>query len=501
MMRGIALLKEAGARYVIQAFPMRDNWHQWPQMVELAKSLGPEWRIGAAWLNLSAEGDPERNAMIASQRLAPAIVVELDKPSMLEDDEGTACAIGSSGDDRLLAQCIPDKRKVHIDPYGKLSICCSVKNPAWRFDLRKGTMQEAWEQFIPSLMDKVRGEEKYKQQCGACELRNDCRWCPMYAYLEHGNYRANVPYLCDIARETRKFKEEWHADHRRFFTVAGIHFQIDSDLPFLETTLQPALSTFRTESPGTDIVRIRHHFSLAGIEEDSLGEEVCRHSAWTIFRKGNSWIYRCAADNKITVAIGVFNHDHSRGTLYHASDEGWRRGGVNSLSLPITDQILLARLLAERSGCIIHSAGVILDGQGWLFVGHSEAGKTTVTRLMEKEGEILCDDRNVVRVFPDGYKLFGTWSHGDSSLVSRRSAPLRAALFLKQSRENRLVRLGDRKEIFRRILACSIRGFVDAGWLNHTLDFIEAFSRDIPCFELHFNRKIDLAAMLRELNA
>lgn len=71
MKRGIALLKEAGARYVIQAFPMRDNWHQWPQMVELAKSLGPEWRIGAAWLNLSAKGDPKRNAMITSQRLAP----------------------------------------------------------------------------------------------------------------------------------------------------------------------------------------------------------------------------------------------------------------------------------------------------------------------------------------------------------------------------------------------------------------------------------------------
>lgn len=418
---------------------------------------------------------------------------------MIEDDDGTVCTTRTSWNDCLLAQCIPSRRKVHIDPYGKLSICCSVKNPAWRFDLRHGTMHEAWEEFIPSLMNKVLGERKCKQQCGSCELRNDCRWCPMYAYLEHRDHQAKVSYLCDIAREARKFKEEWRACHRRFFAVAGIHFQVDSDLPFSETTLQPALSTFRTKSPGADIVRIRHHFSLDGVHMDSLGNEVCRQGPWTIFRKENSWIYRCDSSNNTTVAIGVFSHNHSRGVIYHASDEGWRRGGLNALSLPITDQALLARLLADRRGCIIHSAGVILDGQGWLFIGHSEAGKTTTTRLLEKEAEILCDDRNIVRLLPDGYRLFGTWCHGDSPIVSPNSAPLRAALFLKQSKENHLIKLSSRKEILRRILACSIRGFVDTGWLNHTLDFAEAISHDIPCFELHFNKKADLTGMLREL--
>lgn len=497
MLRGIALLKEAGARVVVQAFPMRENWHQWPQMVELARTLSPHWRLGASWLNLSADRDPERNAGIAAQRLDPGIVVELDPPSMTGPAMPEAgCALANRNDDRLLAGCIASRREVHVDPSGGLSLCGSIKDPGLRYDLRQGTVRQAWEEFIPSLAEKVRGGASYREQCGSCELRGDCRWCPTYAYLEHGDHAARVDYLCAIARASRGFKEDWHARHRRFYQAGGITIQVDSDLPFDESTFQTALRTFRTQAPGPDLVRIRHHFSLENLKLDSLGEEVYRKGAWTVFRKGDAWIYRCGSAGKV-YAVGVFSSDHARGQIFHAGGELWERGGLNSLSLPVTDQILLARLLAERDGCILHSAGVILDGRGWLFIGHSEAGKTTVTRLLEKDGEILCDDRNIVRRLPEGFRLYGSWSHGESPRVSAASAPLRAALFLKQSAKDRLVPLNDRAEIRRRLIACLVRGFVDAGWWNRMLDLAESFSREVPCFELQFTKQADLAAMLR----
>jgi MoaA/NifB/PqqE/SkfB family radical SAM enzyme len=500
-LRGIALLKEAGVRLVIQAFPMRENWHQWPQMVELARSLSPDWRVGASWLHLSAEGDPLRNAEIAAQRLDPKIVIDLDQPSMTEAKQvGAECGLWEKNGDRLLRNCISSRREVHIDPYGGLSVCCSAKDPALRYDLRRGSMNEAWEEFVPSLAEKVLGGENYRKQCGVCELRDDCRWCPMYAYIENRDHSTKVDYLCAIAQETRRFKENWRVNHRRFYQVGGITVQVESDLPFNEKTFQPALAPFEADSPGPDLVRVRHWHSFEGLRLDALGKEVSRQGPWTIFRKGDSWIYRCSSDSTV-YAIGVFSADHSRGRVFHADEKFWLRGGLNSLSLPITDQLLLARLLAERNGCILHSAGVILDNQGWLFLGHSEAGKTTVTRLLEHEAEILCDDRNIVRRLPEGYRLYGTWSHGESPLVSARSAPLRAALFLKQAHENRLLHLADRKEIRTRMLACLVRGFVDSDWWNHILDFAEAFSRDIPCFELRFTKQVDLAAMLRELRA
>jgi hypothetical protein len=78
---------------------------------------------------------------------------------------------------------------------------------------------------------------------------------------------------------------------------------------------------------------------------------------------------------------------------------------------------------------------------------------------------------------------------------------LRAAIFLKQAEENSLLLLTDRKEIFRRFMACLIRGFVDRAWWNEMLDLGDSFSREVPCFELRFTKQADLAAMLRNIPA
>ena len=78
--------------------------------------------------------------------------------------------------------------------------------------------------------------------------------------------------------------------------------------------------------------------------------------------------------------------------------------GWSSLSLFPTDQILVARWLADRQGCYLHSAGAILDGKGLLFVGHSDAGKTTTVRMLQDQAEILCDDRNIVRRSGDRFR-------------------------------------------------------------------------------------------------
>ena len=45
-LRGMAYLREAGAGFIVQLIPMKDNYHQWQAMIELAQSLQP--RTGAA---------------------------------------------------------------------------------------------------------------------------------------------------------------------------------------------------------------------------------------------------------------------------------------------------------------------------------------------------------------------------------------------------------------------------------------------------------------------
>jgi radical SAM protein with 4Fe4S-binding SPASM domain len=518
VMAGFAYLKEAGAGFVVQLIPMRDNWHQWAEMVDLAKSLSPGWRVGAPWLFFSADGDPVRNAEIARQRLDPADVIEVDTPDLCYEERDRALQSpgkreerGGTGvhecrrlpyDDRLFGTCISVARKFHVDAYGGMTSCIFIKDPSLRYDLRRGTLREAWEVFIPSLAERVRGGPAYRENCAKCSLRAECGWCSVYSYLEHRDLSAKVDYMCAIAQEKRRYKERWQAEHRRYYRIAGTTIQLDSDLPFTAETFDPKLGAFRAAGPGEDMVTINHHFSLEGLHLEDMGKEVYRKDFWTIHRMGDTWIYintGGAPDAPALHRVAIFSHNHAYACIYHIDEEAWWDGGLTSLTLFPTDQILIARLLADRQGCCLHSAGVILDGKGLLFVGQSEDGKTTMARLLQDHAEILCDDRNIARRVNGRFHVYGTWSHGELPIVSPSSAPLHAIFFIRKSAENRLTRLEDLKEIMRRLLPRVIKPLITADWWEKTLDVVEALAREVPCYQMDFDTSGNIVKLLRDV--
>ena len=506
-MRGFAYLKEAGAKFTVQLIPMKDNFHEWDAMQALAESLSNNIRCGAPWLYLSASGDHQKNAEIRVQRLSPSQVVELDRPtpSMSSElpettDESKHSYQAPPDDDRLFATCLAGRRDFHIDPYGRMSFCVFIKDPELTYALRQGSLQDGWDQFLPSLVDKVHGGVEYRENCGSCELRDDCRWCPVYGYLEHRRFSAKVDHLCEVAKQVQRFKQNWNANHQRFYQLAGVTLQVESDLPIGEQTFHQKFADFQVEGPGSDTIVIQHHFSLPPLEGKDLGKEVYRKVPWAIYQKGKSWIYRgISNDNDHPPhCLATFNHDHSRATIYHPDDHIWRKSHINALTLMSTDQILVARLLAERQGCYLHSSGVILDGQGLIFIGHSEAGKSTISRMLEPHGEVLCDDRNIVRRWPDGYRVYGTWSHGEWPVVSAASGPLRALMFLQQAPDNYLEPIADRREVVRRLIGCLIKPFVTVDWWQKMLDLIENMARELPAYHLYFDKSGDVVAVLKD---
>jgi len=504
-MRGIAYLKEEKAGFTVQIIPMKDNYHQFNDMVKLAESLSKHYRIGAPWLYLSACGDNEKNKEILRQRLSPKEVVELDKPDLSYEDRAGKLNpdCGNANENGyLFSSCINSRRDFHIDPYGGMTFCCFIKDPALRYDLKKGCFEECWEKFIPSLASKVKTTEEYKKHCGSCELRKNCRWCPVYSYLEHRKFDSKIDHLCAVSKENLKFKEGWKKNHRRHYKVAGISIQVDSDLPINDNTFDPKFKDFEVKNTGEDSVSIRHHFSLPDISNKDLGKELYRKPPWAIYKKGDSWIYLGIApsqNDKSLHRIAVFNSDHTRVKIYNAEEGRFLKGNQISLTLFPTDQILLARILADREGCYIHSCGVDLQGKGILFVGHSEAGKSTIANILKDKAKILCDDRIIVRNSKDGFNIHGTWSHGDVPEISADSAPLKAIMFLKQSKENRITPLKDKKEISKKLLSCVIRPFVTVDWWEKTISIVAKIAEDAPCYTLEFDKSGKITEELKNI--
>jgi len=289
---------------------------------------------------------------------------------------------------------------------------------------------------------------------------------------------------------------------RRYYRIAEITIQVDSDIPIEDKTFDKAVRHFEVSEPGPEIVTIRHHFSLPDLTGEDMGQELYRKLPLAIFKKGDSWMYLGITSldkGAKPFRISVFNKDYSCGHIYNSSDEFFRLGGHNSLCLYPTDQILIARILADRAGFYLHSAGVVYGGHGLLFVGHSEAGKSTMVKMLKEKAEILCDDRIILRKQNGLWNIYGTWSHGDVPDVSPSSAPLSAVFFLEKAGENTIIPIKDKKEALARLLACVIRPFVDSEWWEKTLSHVEDVGANIPCYRLLFDKSGRIIPLIDKL--
>lgn len=162
-------------------------------------------------------------------------------------------------------------------------------------------------------------------------------------------------------------------------------------------------------------------------------------------------------------------------------------------------------------GMLVHSCGILRNGQALLFAGPSETGKSTVGRLCSKDYGLLLNDETVLLSWPHprnhGLRVHGVPILSESPSRLNKSAPLACVMLLKQSKRTAVRRL-NRMEAYLRFMYQVINpaSFGQADGrpiISLKAEFTDEVTRVTPFYELEFtpdrNLLWEVEARLTEL--
>jgi len=284
--------------------------------------------------------------------------------------------------------------------------------------------------------------------------------------------------------------------NKRYFNTGGLTLEINSDIPMTPDTFHPKFNQFETDGPGKENIVVQHFFNKSLEVNVSESKKIYNKKPWSIYEKNDRLIYQWITDGTEDIPNLTFyrkiiaNKTHTKIDIFHDAYFAaiFEKGNLEEISLLPTDQLLLSRILGFHHGCLIHSSGLIYNDKGFLFVGHSRAGKTTITNIMKPEAIVLHDDRNIIRKTDNGYRLYGTWRHTKLEENSSRSIPLKAIFILKQSKKNQIVPITDRKQCFYLLMDHLVTSLITHDWMEATMDLIENISKKINIYHLYFDK-------------
>jgi hypothetical protein len=171
---------------------------------------------------------------------------------------------------------------------------------------------------------------------------------------------------------------------------------------------------------------------------------------------------------------------------------------VFPLEYPI-DELAMMHRLSLGEGVEVHALGLAdYDGSGYLFLGHSGAGKSTTARLwMSEPGvKLLSDDRIIIRKKDGRLWMYGTPWHGDAGVASPRSAPLSAVFLLEQAPANQILPMPSPQAAAELFARCFVPHYLSEG-LQFTLNYFDELTRSVPCSIFRFAPTLSAVEAIR----
>ena len=205
--RGLDLLLDAGIKVRLKAMALRSNAHELDEISEFCRERTKDFYRVDPLLHLRFDGDPVRNEEIKAERLSPEEIVAIERADRTrfealqnecEKGEIFCPELEHQSRDHLF-QCGAGADGFSVGYDGTFRLCSSLWHPGTTYDLRAGTLREAWEEWVPHVRDLRGAGAGFLERCRRCALVNLCLWCPAHAALETGAMDEWTEYFCDVA--------------------------------------------------------------------------------------------------------------------------------------------------------------------------------------------------------------------------------------------------------------------------------------------------------------
>ena len=221
---------------------------------------------------------------------------------------------------------------------------------------------------------------------------------------------------------------------------------------------------------------------VAGVEIFDSG------GLWKLYRDGTDYVFSFNSPifGEHAYKEARFNSDFTSGALTLHAGCGSPHEAVFPLEYPL-DELLLTNLLARGRGVEVHACAVRdRDGCGYLFLGHSGAGKTTMAKLWEKAGGlILSDDRIILRSLDGKIWMYGTPWHGEAQWAAAVRTELTRIFVLGRGASNECIAMA-LPEVVANLFTRGFVPFYDAAALAFTLEVLQQVAAAAPCAHLRF---------------
>ncbi len=205
--RGLNLLMYSGVKVRLKAMVLRSNIQEFNEISNFCLAHTKDFYRSDAFLSLRNDLDPIRNADIQAERLSPEDIIAVGREerrfsSIRPLDDPITSKDLRDPRQHYLFQCGAGEDSFSVSFDGQLRLCLSLCHPECVYDLRRGSLREAWQNFVPRIRDMRSNSPEYLEKCGNCELKraNLCSWCPARAYLETGELDRPLEYYCRIAQ-------------------------------------------------------------------------------------------------------------------------------------------------------------------------------------------------------------------------------------------------------------------------------------------------------------